>query len=68
MEGWNTELEIEIRVMQEKFRELANNEKSQVRVNMIQAAIADVDTQITEAVGGWRNSNKLRLANPTTKI
>lgn len=44
VEGWNTELEIEIRVMKEKVKELSTSTKFQFRQSLLNSVMTDVDT------------------------
>jgi hypothetical protein len=50
IEGWNTELEIEIRLMKEKFKDLTTSEKLNIRESIITEALADADS------GAYRGS------------
>lgn len=44
VEGWNTELEIEIRLMKEKFKELTTTEKFHIQESILKDAMTDGDT------------------------
>lgn len=49
IEGWNTELEIEIRMMKEKFKELTQSAKFQLKESLMNEATTDNDTPASQS-------------------